>query len=243
LSRVAPEISLILPCRNEERFLRSTLDEVGRFLASYGRSFEILVSDDSSTDASKAIAEDYARGHPEVRIIPGAPARGKGAALSRGFAAARGTYAAFLDADLEIPVENLRQLFAALDEGADIAIGSKSIGSTGRQRPFVRRMLTGCYTAWVKLMLGSRLGDHQAGAKALCMDRCRAVLGRVKSPGWSWDTEMLIYAQQEGLRIRECAVTTQRQDRASRLQVFRDSIRVGRDVVRLRRRGNRLRHK
>ena len=104
-------------------------------------------------------------------------------------------------------------------------------------------MLTGCYTAWVRLMLGSRLGDHQAGAKALRMDRCRAVLGRVKSPGWSWDTEMLIYAQQEGLRIRECAVTTQRQDRASRLQVFRDSIRVGRDVVRLRRQGNQLRHK
>jgi hypothetical protein len=235
-----PELSLILPCRNEEEVLGSTLEVVDRFLARRGHSYEILVSDDSSTDGTAGVAAEYARRNLGVRVVPAAAERGKGAALSRGFAAAHGQWAAFLDADLEIPVENLSSLLKALEEGADIAIGSKRIGSDSKRRSSIRRLITAGYAAWVRIWLGSRLSDHQAGAKALRLDRCRSVLERIRSTGWSWDTEMLVYAQQEGLRITECPITTRPTNRASRVHVLRDPLRMAWEVVRLRTRGVRV---
>jgi hypothetical protein len=221
--------------------LRSTLETVERYLAGLVRSHEILVSDDSSTDGSARVAEEFARGTAAVRLVRGGAERGKGAALRRGFRAARGRYAAFLDADLEIPAENLGGLFAALDAGADIAIGSKTIGEEARRRPPLRRLFTLGYTTLVRLLLGSRLGDHQAGIKAFRMDRCRPIFDLVRADGWIWDTEVLVHAQRVGLVVRECPITTRAVRRPSRLSVFRDSIRMARDVLRLRLRGVKVR--
>jgi len=236
-----PALSLVLPCHDEEKLLPSTLDVVRDWLDASGLTYEVLVSDDSSTDRTPAIVRERMPAWPALRLVPPDPRRGKGAALTRGFAAAGGEYAAFIDADLEIPIENLGPLLAALDAGADIAIGSKRMKDDSLRRPLLRRLITGGYAAWVSLCLGSRVRDHQAGLKAMRLDRCRPVLGRVESTGWSWDTEFLVYAQQAGLAIEERGITTRVVDRASRVDVIRDSLRMGLDVLALRRRGVRVR--
>jgi glycosyltransferase involved in cell wall biosynthesis len=236
-----PLLSVVLPCHNEEPVLASTLEELERYLTRRGVPFEILVSDDSSTDATARVAEEFAARSPAVRLVPRAAERGKGAALTRGFRAARGLRAAFLDADLEIPVENLELLLAALDEGADVAIGSKLLGAAAAKRPLLRRLLTRGFSSWVRLWLASGLSDHQAGIKAFRLERCRPALARVRAHGWIWDTELLVYAQQAGLAIREVPITTRQVDRPSRLSVLRDALRMARDVVALRLRGVRVR--
>jgi dolichyl-phosphate beta-glucosyltransferase len=236
-----PELSLVLPCHNEDQLLPSTLDAVQVWLEASGRTYEVLVSDDSSTDRTTAIVRERMAHWPLLRLVSADPHRGKGAALTRGFRAATGVYAAFIDADLEIPIENLGPLLEALDAGADVAIGSKRMGEDAKRRPLVRRMITGGYAAWVRACLGSRVRDHQAGLKALRLDRCRPLLERVRSAGWSWDTEFLVYVQQERLSIAERAISTRVIDRASRVDVLRDSIRMALDVLALRRRGIRVR--
>jgi len=236
-----PALSLVLPCHNEEKLLPSTLDVVRAWLDASGRTYEVLVSDDSSQDRTVAIVEQRAAGWPALRLVPAEPHHGKGAALRRGFRAAAGEYAAFIDADLEIPIENLGPLLEALDAGADVAIGSKRLGEEARRRPLARRLITGGYAAWVRLCLGSRLSDHQAGVKALRLDRCRPILARTRADGWSWDTEFLVYAQQERLVIAERPISTRIVDRASRVDVLRDSLRMASDVLALRRRGVRVR--
>ena len=236
-----PELSLVIPCHNEEKLLPSSLAIIREHLDRLGRSYEVLVSDDSSTDRSVAIVREMAASWPQLRLVPSGPELGKGAALTRGFRCARGERAGFIDADLEIPVENLNALLEAIERGADVAIGSKQLGEEARRRPWIRRMITSGYGAWVSFCLGSRLRDHQAGIKLLRLDRCRGILERVEAHGWSWDTEMLVYAQQERLRIVECSITTRRVDRASKVDVLRDSLRMAWDVLDLRRRGVRIR--
>jgi glycosyltransferase AglD len=238
---VEPEFSLIIPCRNEEDLIAGTLTVVEEWLRRHVESYEILVSDDSSTDRSTQVVTEYAMRSTRVRLIPGDIARGKGAALRRGFAAARGGIAAFLDADLEIPVENLGTLLEAVSAGADIAIGSKSLARKDHDRTLARRLITWGYTTWVRVWLGSRLSDHQAGIKALRMDRCRQIVARVRNTGWTWDTEFLVYAQQERLVIRECPIETVESARPTRVQVVRDSLRMARDVMLLALRGVRVR--
>jgi glycosyltransferase involved in cell wall biosynthesis len=236
-----PDFSLVIPCRNEEALIGGTLLAVEDWLRGHVADYEILVSDDSSTDRSATVVTEYAVGSPQVRLIRGDAARGKGAALSRGFAAARGRIAGFLDADLEIPVENLGTLLEAIRAGADVAIGSKSLARQDRERSPLRRLITWGYSTWVRLWLGSKLSDHQAGIKAMRLDRCRAILARVQNHGWTWDTEFLVYAQQERLVIRECPIETVESARPTRVQVVRDSLRMAGDVVRLALRNVRVR--
>lgn len=241
MTPLAPPLSLVLPCHNEEKLLPSTLDDVRAWLDARGGPYEVIVSDDASTDRSTAIVRERAATWPALKLVVAGPGHGKGAALTAGFRAATCEWAAFLDADLEIPTENLGPLLEALAGGADIAIGSKRIGEEARRRPLLRRLITGGYAAWVRLCLGSRIRDHQAGVKAFRLARCRDVLARVQAPGWSWDTELLVYAQQAGLAIVECPISTRPVDRASKVDVIRDSLRMATDVLALRRRGVRVR--
>jgi len=227
-----PQLSLIIPCFNEAAILRGTLDAVSSFLSGAGRSYEIVVGDDGSTDDTPRIALDAASRDPRIRLIRSDAHRGKGAVLTRALLDGRGEVLAFIDADLEIDVRMLAPLLDAIAAGADIAIGSKVIHDAWKARPLRRRVATRGYNLLVRWLLGSRLADHQAGIKAFRREPLREILRSFDNARWTWDTELLVAAQAARLRIVEVPVTTVFQ-RPSKVSLLRQPAEMANEVLRL----------
>src|SRR5206468_5134019 len=118
----APVLSVIVPCFNE----RPTIAELLKRVISVPITKEILVVDDGSTDGSAGVIEALARSEPSIRLLRQPHNQGKGAALRRGFAEARGEGVIVQDADLEYnPREFVRIIQPILDGDADVVYGSR----------------------------------------------------------------------------------------------------------------------
>ena len=118
-------LSLVIPCYNEESTLAAIVDEVLK-LRSDEIGLEVIVVDDCSNDASRAVAEALAARHPEVKLCFHEKNKGKGAALRTGFLAATGDYVGIQDADMEYdPRDYLRMVRLLADGRADVVLGSR----------------------------------------------------------------------------------------------------------------------
>jgi glycosyltransferase involved in cell wall biosynthesis len=221
-----PDFSLVVPCFNEAEILEKSTETILAYMPSVARRFEVILSDDGSSDETLDIIRNLDEEYGEIRWASG-PHEGKGSALTRGFQAARGEIQAFLDADLEIAPEYLGDLLAAIRDGADIAIGSK-YAATGRRKS--RKMATMVYNTMVRVLFGSRIQDHQAGIKAFRRDVVEKILPAMTSRGWIWDTEFLVRAAAEGYSVREIPIEV-RPGRGSRVSMVMDSWRMFRAVM------------
>ena len=229
---VTTDLSLIIPCYNESAIIGETLRAASDYLSGLGRSYEIVVGDDGSTDGTDRLVLAASEADSRVRLVRSPRNRGKGAILTSALLEGRGNILAFIDADLEIDVRTLGALLWAIDGGADIAIGSKVIHEAWRSRPLRRRIATRGYNLLVRLLLGSPLRDHQAGIKAFRREPTRELLESIDNPRWTWDTELLVAAQARHLRIVEVPVTTTYQ-RPSKVSLLRQPLEMASEVLRL----------
>ncbi len=146
-----PALTVIVPSYNEG----ATIAEVLRRVLATGLRLEILVVDDGSTDDTAATVRRLAAAHPEIRLLSLPENRGKGAAVRRGIAEARGEYLVIQDADLEYDPQDLVRLLAVAREGADIVYGSRIRGHNpasyssfywgGRLLSLITSALYGCW--------------------------------------------------------------------------------------------------
>ncbi|MBM3984972.1 MAG: glycosyltransferase, partial [Planctomycetes bacterium] len=120
------ELSVVLPCLDEEGSLPPLLDELDRVLGRSGRSFEIVCVDDASRDGTADVVRRLAASRPHVRLLRHAARCGQSAALASGFRVARGAVILTLDADGQNDPADLPRLLSALDAGADAACGVRA---------------------------------------------------------------------------------------------------------------------
>ena len=201
-----PGISIVLPARNEAAGIQKAIKSVHDVLEQIGMPFEIIVGDSASTDGTAVYA--LALELSTVRVVR-AEAPGKGLALTRSMMRAHGSIIGFLDADLEISPSYLRVALEAVLAGADAAIGSKtSDPQLAAERSVFRRTTTRVANQLIRLSLGTRLKDHQAGMKVFRRDALLPVLGQVRSKGWLWDTELLATMCARGAQVVEIPVKT-----------------------------------
>src|SRR5208337_1953755 len=124
---------------------------------------EVIVVNDGSTDATAAVVREFMRSAPEVRMLENPGNRGKGYSVRAGMLAAQGEVAMFTDSDLSAPIEEAERLFAAIEAGAEIAIGSRWLES-GRQthrQPLYRQFFGRCFNAVTRGVMGLRFADTQ----------------------------------------------------------------------------------
>jgi len=225
------KISLVLPAYNESAIAADSVREVDTWLAATGEWYEIIVSDDGSDDGTAAIVEQLAL--DTVRVVRH-PHFGKGSALTAGLLEAQGDYIGFIDIDLEIPVRHVAECLAALDAGADAAIGSKVLDrDAARRRPVRRRITTFGFNSLARVLFRTSIGDHQAGLKMFRRQTLVPLLSCVQSTGWLWDTEVIARLSRADARIEEVPITT-RHVRPGHVSVVRTSLEMLKDILLLR---------
>ena len=226
-----PHLSVIIPAFNEERRLGPTLDAILDHLRQRSHSWELIVVDDGSDDATA----DIAASRPDVRLVRSPVNRGKGNAVKVGVLAARGERVFFTDADLCTPMSDLDRVLAPLDDEADVVVGSRHApgASILTKQPWTRVLLGAVMRMLMSVFLRG-VRDTQCGFKALAAPAARHIFGQMEVDRFAFDVEMLVVARQLGYRIREVGVTWS--DRpGSTVAPIRDSVRVLRDLLRIRR--------
>jgi dolichyl-phosphate beta-glucosyltransferase len=231
-------LSIIIPAYNEEKRLGRTLTRIRDYFANdsvNARDIEIIVVDDGSTDGTAHVVEQWMNQMPSLRLVSNGRNRGKGYSVRHGMLEARGRITLFTDADLSSPIEESRQLLAAIEAGHDLAIGSRAVDRTlieVHQSSF-REIAGIIFNGFVKLFTGLPFHDTQCGFKAFARERSRIIFEQQRVEGFGFDPEILFLAQRHGLRAAEIAVRWSH-DEATRVRVFRDSLQMLADLALIR---------
>ena len=232
-----PPFTVVIPCFNEEARIGDTLRVTLDYLASNAPDSELIVVNDGSTDATAAIAREKLDGaRIQTRLLENFPNRGKGAAVRSGLLAAREPIGLFFDADLSTPLGETPKLIEPIANGeVDIAFGSRALDRSliGVHQPWRREQGGRVFNLLVRVATGLPFWDTQCGFKAFQLDVCRPILEAAHVNGFAFDVELLFLAHRAGLRIREIPVRWNHAE-GSKVNFFRDSLRMLREVIALR---------
>jgi dolichyl-phosphate beta-glucosyltransferase len=206
-------LSLVIPAYNEEvrlpALLQTLAGEAEDAVAAAGmRLLEALIVDDGSSDRTRQILEAAGGECDWIEPVLGFDRnRGKGAAFAAGALRAEGDYVLLADVDLSTPLGELRKLTAAIERGADIAIGSRAVpGAVVERGPLHRKILGNTFNGAVRAMTGLRVRDTQNGFKLFPAEPVKRYAEQQTSPGFAFDVELLMRAQREGLEIAEIPI-------------------------------------
>jgi dolichyl-phosphate beta-glucosyltransferase len=234
---ISPRWSVVIPALNEARRLPPYLARVVSYFDARSEPYEIIVVDDGSTDDTLARVESFAREHGAVRGLALAGHEGKGAAVRRGMLAAAGTYRLFTDADGATPIEELDRFEPALAAGADIVIGSRTVGDASvAVVSRLHRSAARSLFSWMVSRLGLKgVSDSQCGFKAFEGAVAEALFGALRTPGLAFDVELLMRARTAGYHIVEVPVNWTEQA-GGRVGILRHGPLMALEILRVRRR-------
>jgi dolichol-phosphate mannosyltransferase len=154
-------LSVVVPVFNEEPSLEILHQELSEVAAAHGYELDAIFVDDGSTDGSWPAIQRLARQDPRVRGIRFRRNFGKAAALSAGFAAARGELVMTLDADLQDDPHEIPRFLDAIEKDLDVVSGWKRV----RHDPWHKVYPSRVFNWLVSTMTGVRLHDHNCGMK------------------------------------------------------------------------------
>jgi glycosyltransferase involved in cell wall biosynthesis len=229
-----PRIDIVVPVYNEQAALEHSIRRLHSFLAAeLPFAWRIVIADNASTDSTLSIARGLAGRLDRVTVLH-LPAKGRGRALRAAWSASDADVVAYMDVDLSTNLRALLPLVAGLISGhSDVAIGSRLAPGARVVRGPRRELISRSYNRLLRLVLGARFSDAQCGFKALRADAARRLLPQVEDQGWFFDTELLVLAQRQGLRIHEVAVDWV-DDPDSRVDILPTALTDLRGVIRMR---------
>ncbi len=228
------KVSLVIPAYNESKIVLDTLRTVSEKLSALTEDYEVLLVDDGSTDNMAELVRGC--GDPHIRLEGYTPNRGKGCAVRTGMLAAKGEYILCTDADLAYGVEVFSTFLERLKAtGADVAVGSRRLDPEGyKDYPPLRLVASKCFGALVRMASGLKY-DTQCGIKAYRAGAAREIFSRCGTDGFAFDFEALMLADRLGLRVEQIGVSVVNH-RESKISLLRDSLRMFRDIFRIRQR-------
>jgi len=200
--------SIVIPAYNEGGRLAATLEKVLAYVHAQRWDAEVLVVNDGSRDNTADIVRKFAAKDPSLRLVENPGNHGKGYSVRHGMLEARGQIIIFSDADLSSPIEEAPKLVRALEEGADIAIGSRWLrAETQTQRQPLHRQIFGrIFNLLLRITLGLKFKDTQCGFKAFTRRAAQTILPLQRIERWGFDPEILFLARKFGFRVEEVAV-------------------------------------
>jgi dolichyl-phosphate beta-glucosyltransferase len=234
-SRGEVQLSIVIPAYNEQARLPRTVLETIHWCTIRNLDFELIIVDDGSRDETMALARLFEES--DVRILALAcPHVGKGAAVRMGILNAKGRFVLFMDADGATPLNEIPKLLAAVDEGQDVAIGSRVVQHPGEvevKTALHRRFIGRSFAFFVNLFAIEGIGDTQCGFKMFRREAAAAIFSRQKTVGFAFDVEILFIARRLSMSISEIPVNWVAQP-GSKVNLVTDSIRMLWDISHIR---------
>ncbi len=214
-----PQISVVIPCLNEEEAVGRVVDQALEGIRRSGRTGEVIVVDNASTDRSAEVAAAHG-----ARVVS-EPRRGYGSAYLAGLAAAQGEYVVMGDADETYPLQELAPFVDRLEEGDDLVIGSRFEGTIhGDAMPFLNRFVGNpILTGMLNLLFGVKVSDAHCGMRAVRKDALQAL--ELHSTGMEFASEMVFKAYRRDLKVSEIPIDYYPRVGESKLNRFGDAWR------------------
>ena len=226
-------LSIVIPTYNEEALISGTLAQVVEFLRTRGYTWEVVVADDGSTDATSRLVENFAKGNPQVRLLS-LSHHGKGWAVRGGMLEAQGQYRFLCDADLSMPFEQVERFLPPRAQGLDLAISSREASGARRiGEPAHRHIMGRFYNALVRILAVPGLRDTQCGFKCFRGEIVPLLFRRQTMEGFAFDVEVLFLARKEELNVGEIAIDWHFRQ-GSKVRPLRDAFAMTRDLLKIR---------
>ena len=228
------QISLIIPMYNENAIIKDTARVLDEYMSKNFDSYEILFSDDGSKDGCGNTVRDMQL--PSVKVVGYSENHGKGCAIRTAMLEAEGEIVMFTDADLAYGTDVIKIAYDKLssDPEASMLIGSRNLSKDGYEGyTALRKLMSKVYIRILGIIGGFKLSDSQCGCKAFKNDASRAIFSLCKVDGFAFDFECIMWAQKLGYKIAEMPVKIINH-RESTVHIFRDSFRMLKDLLRIR---------
>lgn len=216
------KLSIVIPNYNEKaNILAGCLDEVKNYLKKAPFTWEVIISDDGSTDGSFDLVQKFVRLHPNFRILPNQHG-GKAAAVLSGIKASKGEVLLFTDMDQSTPLKEIEKLLPYYDQGFDVVFGSR--GKARANFPLFRQIASFVFRVFRQTMLLKHVSDTQCGFKSFRTPIAKkifpklSIFKKVASTGWTvsaFDVELLFLAEKAGYKLREVDVEWSDQDKST----------------------------
>lgn len=229
-----PFLSVIIPAFNEEKRLPRSLASALDFLKRQPYSWEIIVSDDGSSDATVVTARAILKDVPH-QVLVTAVNRGKGHAVRQGVMAAKGEYILYTDADFSTPVEEVTRFLEHLKNDYEIVIGSRALPGSRVEvhQNILRETMGRTFNLFARLFSFHDIHDSQCGFKCFRGEVAKALFSRQRLDSFSFDPEIIYLAQKKGYRIREEPVIW-RNSAQSRVRLIADPLQMFFDLLKIR---------
>lgn len=217
-------VDIVIPVLNEERALPGCVRTLTAFLdRGFPLPWRVTIVDNGSTDATWPVAAALAREHEQVHARR-LDVRGRGAALRAAWRDSPADIVAYMDVDLSTDLGALFPLVASVASGhSEIALGSRLAHGARTQRTLRREIVSRAYNLLLRYGFGARFSDAQCGFKAARADVVRPLMAKVEDDSWFFDTELLLLAEHNGLRVHEVPVDWI-EDADSRVRIFRTAM-------------------
>jgi glycosyltransferase AglD len=232
ISQPTKEISILLPAFNEAVQIERCILDVEAAVKVFSKSYEIIVSEDGSTDGTVAIVERMAKGNPNLFLLHSPTRLGKGRGIKNALSFSKGKIITFMDVDLATDLDCLPQLLRMVKENRGMAIGSRYVKGSVVQRKVSRTLFSLTYNILVRLLFLDGIHDHQCGFKTMSREVAEVVLSGSKSDGYFFDTEMIVRCKNLGFPVVEVPVKwSERNKGGSKVNPVKDSKKIGMDML------------
>ncbi|HWE55406.1 MAG TPA: glycosyltransferase [Acidimicrobiales bacterium] len=201
------DVEIVIPVYNEEVALAGSVRRLHAYMTErFPWSWMITIADNASTDGTAAVARDLAARLDRVQVVH-LDQKGRGRALRAAWSASPAAVVAYMDVDLSTDLDGLLPLVAPLISGhSDVAIGTRLAAGARVVRGPKREVISRLYNLILRTALQSRFSDAQCGFKAVRTDVSRQLLPLIEDNSWFFDTELLVLAEHNGMRIHEVPV-------------------------------------
>jgi glycosyltransferase involved in cell wall biosynthesis len=241
----AAVVEIAIPVYNEEEVLEPSIRRLRSYLdRSFPFTASIVIVDNASIDGTWEIASRLSEELPGVGAIH-LDQKGRGRAIRAAWTASRSEVVAYMDVDLSTDLDGLLPLVAPLLSGhSQVAIGSRIASGSRVLRGAKREFISRTYNLILRSTLRCRFSDAQCGFKAMRRDAVEPLLGLIEDQAWFFDTELLIQAEWNGLRIHEVSVDwiDDPDTRVHIVSTVREDLRGVWRLARQRQAGSELRH-
>ena len=239
-----PFLTIVIPAYNEAKRLPGSLEKIGNFLREQSYRSEVLIVENGSTDATSDVVRAFAQsvtGDDPFSIELLHSDQGKGAAVKTGMLVGKGAHLFICDADLSMPIEEVNKFLPPqLPAGSfDVAIASREIaGAVRYNEPGYRHLMGRVFNRIVRTLIIPGIEDTQCGFKLFTRNAAQDIFPYQTINGWGFDPEVLYIANSRKLRVVEIPINWYYMA-DSRVSPVRDTIKMLREVLKVRRNGMR----